>query len=697
MNLLSSLANVACSSSEHAPMPPENHLPQEAQSPPLDTPRLNVAHSLPLFPLSVSFAPVSALPERRCTKSPPPFPVRRLDDECRQCASSDCPICGELDYDLFIESAVFDVTEEEAPTAAILALREDPKIRGDVLRSDCRLKSLLGGYMEGRDSRTGDHPERDLEALSSSLRRSARLAAAKLTRTPKPDSPDTNPKPIMPARGGQKRKREAAQPRPWLDSRGDLVAPHNAWHYELPHSLPTRTTTALPTIPHPESYQSHPTLSAPARSLSHPSLPVRPAASSLRHPILHPSLPARPTPVAEDRTAKRFRPRGFVTSQMKVERTLSRGEYVASSSFSLLRDASFSLTGWQGLSPSLEAREEIDKLYPNGLNPYLQYFFPCYYLLRDSIKEERSTFFVDAEGIIFMYRSYRIAVLMDAADEIEEAHNILVGTDRTDPACIAHYRGGQRGDHIAIIFGHHRQSTKQPRLTKWHLDNLDRVEEFMKLPIVGAMIGLVTDIVTLVFPGVAARFLSDADWHEKRYGIKPMFGLFWNLCLNAWFPGQRRIHCRPHADKKNQIGVCVLLIYVLKTHRAFDHTKYTWLVIWEAGVAVELPPWTILIYPSALFYHFNIDVHDLKFVTTDGLVRPTPANSRPIVDGDDQGRGSFVIFNQSTMRTGPATGFDTLKEAKEAGHSGYTDFGKSAQEAFSRHAYFHKIPDQTPV
>jgi hypothetical protein len=80
----------------------------------------------------------------------------------------------------------------------------------------------------------------------------------------------------------------------------------------------------------------------------------------------------------------------------------------------------------------------------------------------------------------------------------------------------------------------------------------------------------VTDIVAQVFPGVAARFLADAAWHKERYGISPMFGLFWNLCLNAWFPGQGRIHCRPHADKKNQIGVYVLLIYELKTGREFS-------------------------------------------------------------------------------------------------------------------------------
>lgn len=44
----------------------------------------------------------------------------------------------------------------------------------------------------------------------------------------------------------------------------------------------------------------------------------------------------------------------------------------------------------------------------------------------------------------------------------------------------------------------------------------------------------------------------------------------------------------------------------------FNHGQRSWLVIWEAGVVVELPPWVLCIYPSSLFYHFNIDIHGMK-------------------------------------------------------------------------------------
>lgn len=66
----------------------------------------------------------------------------------------------------------------------------------------------------------------------------------------------------------------------------------------------------------------------------------------------------------------------------------------------------------------------------------------------------------------------------------------------------------------------------------------------------------------LAFPGIAKRFKRCAAWHKERHGIEPMFGLFWNFCLNGIFVDQKRVHCKPHADSKNPIGVCALMTYV---------------------------------------------------------------------------------------------------------------------------------------
>jgi hypothetical protein len=40
----------------------------------------------------------------------------------------------------------------------------------------------------------------------------------------------------------------------------------------------------------------------------------------------------------------------------------------------------------------------------------------------------------------------------------------------------------------------------------------------------------------------------------------------------------------------------------------FNHKAKSWLVIWEAGVIIEIPPWVLVLYPSSLFFHFNVDI-----------------------------------------------------------------------------------------
>ncbi|KAK6984027.1 hypothetical protein R3P38DRAFT_2663054 [Favolaschia claudopus] len=396
------------------------------------------------------------------------------------------------------------------------------------------------------------------------------------------------------------------------------------------------------------------------------------------------SEPERPLPKSKTRRGRR-------PPNHQLRRLLQRLEIITSVDFDFKRHSSFSTTGWNGIQPPLLARDEIRRLfrlYPDarGLYEYLQWFFPVPYIRNDDIKTERATFLVDKHGQIFFFRSFRAEWLMAKSKEVTEAINVLVGEDATDPQIKTNNAEGVRGPHWPIIIGHHRQSAKKPSLADWHKHNSRRVDEFMKLEIVQRIISWVSSVVEIVFPGVAERFRADAAWHKQRHGIEPMFGLFWNFCLNVVLPGQRRIHCDPHADMKNQIGVCVLLIYLLEGF-VFDDELYTWLVIWEAGVAVQLPPWTLAMYPSALFYHFNLDVHMIKFVTVEGKEHPTRQNSKPL-GGTNEGRGSMVFFNQSTMRQSAALGFDTVQEAKQAGLTGTVDFGTEANAAFNRFVTF---------
>ncbi|KAJ7844342.1 hypothetical protein B0H13DRAFT_2676202 [Mycena leptocephala] len=566
-----------------------------------------------------------------------------------------------------------DFDDGSAPPA-LMQDRCNTEFKGDIFHADCAMSDLLPAYLDGRDPLASDNPECDLDALHGRhfLRRSMRkrcetekarsaLAAACATRSLRSTTPRHS---CPPASHGVPGPRIQKRPRPITPASVVSQPPKRN------RSGLTKTASSLLQTPIGE-----PPIMSP------PSAPPKATASlSPQFPSFAP--PCRLHPVTR-----------FYVNYLWTRSSSCPSPYQESASWAAPR------SGWCGVAPPKGPRGEIDRGYSaqpdaRGLHRHIRYFYPASYTKKTNLKEERATFFVDRDGTIFMYRSYRVAFLMERAAEVEHAHNVLVGDDLSSPSVENKYWGGTRGDHMAIIIGHQRQSATRPRLTAWHEKHADRVDAFLDLPIVKAIIGLVSDIVRTIFPGVAARFTADAEWHRERYGIEPLFGLFWNLCLNAWFRGQKRIHCKPHADMKNQLGVCVLLIYILKCGKNFNHSQRTWLVIWEAGVVLELPPWTIAIYPSALFYHFNIDVHEIEFVTTDGNVRPTRENSTPIVDGDECGRGSFVFYNQSTMSQGPALGFDTVAMAQASGLSGKSDFGTSAQEAFERHVVFKCIsPD----
>ncbi|KAF9016483.1 hypothetical protein BDZ89DRAFT_1141424 [Hymenopellis radicata] len=114
--------------------------------------------------------------------------------------------------------------------------------------------------------------------------------------------------------------------------------------------------------------------------------------------------------------------------------------------------------------------------------------------------------------------------------------------------------------------------------------------------------------------------------------------MYWNWCLNS-------------VDTKNlALGICIVFVYGW-----FNHREMVWLVIWEAGICVELPPGVFLLYPSSLFFHFNVDLKDIEI----------PIPRRPEVSEEDwaegNGRGSVVWFNQqASMFQMSETGFETL-------------------------------------
>lgn len=228
-----------------------------------------------------------------------------------------------------------------------------------------------------------------------------------------------------------------------------------------------------------------------------------------------------------------------------------------------------------------------------------------------------------------------------------------------------------------------------------------------------------SSLVRLYFPAIADRYQQCINWHHLQTGTQAMFGLFFQFCVNGIFSGQKRVHCRPHTDSKNVIGVCLLMVYenpgkrpsVLRlleltsppADRPFDHRRRSWLVVWEPSVMLELPPWVAVLYPSALFLHFNIDLKgklsllssstsakftgfiiDVKLVTAPEGEIPTRENSEEI--GSEEGRGSIVFFNQASLFQSSETNSSTLKAAAAQGKVVTSDFVGTAQTLFTTYA-----------
>ncbi|KAJ7144662.1 hypothetical protein C8R44DRAFT_760252 [Mycena epipterygia] len=577
----------------------------------------------------------------------------------------------DFDYDVFLHFCENPVNPEldEAIGAEGLLERVCGGLKGDIVRADVSTAALLPLYLEGRDPLRGDYPARDLDALHPRyfLRSAARRNQDQGHFAP--NGAKSTAAPLLsagPSSSKQGRKRplpqDASTPaaerlKVYIDEEGDIRCPNGYWSYRK-REPPAKGTVKV-------------------------------------------EQPAKEK-VKRQRRGKGSRTtRGKVSTPHRIQCLLAKSEFLGAGSFSLADNGSFATTGWEGVPPPERAREEIQELYASqprarALYPWLRYFFPAEYKAKPNVRDERATFFVDRDGLIFLYRSYRASWLMtpQARAEFEHAHNLLVGKSTESSSLQQKCRSAQRGEHLPIILGHYRQSSKHPTFAGYHTEHMKVATEFINLPIIQRIIKFISDLVELVFPGVAARFKADAAWHKAKYDIEPLFGLFWNFCLNARFRGQRRIHCKPHADARNVIGICALLIYVLSDGDNFNDTQRTWLVLWEAAVAIQLPAWTAALYPSAILFHFNVDVDEIEFVTVDGTARPTRENSRPIVEGDECGRGSLVFFNESTMRHGPATGFNTLKEAKLKGFSGVIDPKLSMQEAFERYVTFVPItPD----
>lgn len=156
------------------------------------------------------------------------------------------------------------------------------------------------------------------------------------------------------------------------------------------------------------------------------------------------------------------------------------------------------------------------------------------------------------------------------------------------------------------------------------------------------------------------------------------------------------VFCDPHTDAKNAaVLVCAVLVYyygncklltvlytVVSPDIAAGETtadERIWLVFYEARLIMQVPAGVFVLYPSALFLHFNVHIEgeslgryiflflmvaDVLVYTKDGSP-PTRENAIPLRESNTEngGRGSMVWFTQASMLVSAELPTDSIKQA----------------------------------
>ncbi|KAK7049896.1 hypothetical protein VNI00_005326 [Paramarasmius palmivorus] len=337
--------------------------------------------------------------------------------------------------------------------------------------------------------------------------------------------------------------------------------------------------------------------------------------------------------------------------------------YVPQATFlDITKDARASGPMWSGLNVGRDARQLIaSQLNAGKVLPDLA---PVPY-------EGKETKITDGNRRLVIFRSAVTSAMKKTMPSICQDVDAFMSrtTAPTDKERERNLRGGQ----WFCIAGYDRNNKPIPKISRWHAAQKQPVDQFFKK---GRPFHYLTNVGCSLlqknFPGIYRRFLDCSEWMLEHHRLKAPYGVFFNFCLNGTRHGIERVHCKPHVDFKNvALGVCMVYVY-----GHFNHRERSWLVIWEAGIVLELPPGVFVLYPSSLFLHFNVDRSN--FVVTNGD-EPNACNSQPLCDCDDPhavhdeswdsatGRGSIVWFNQATMFQTSELGFPTVKAAKSAG------------------------------
>ncbi|KAJ3806980.1 hypothetical protein F5876DRAFT_80145 [Lentinula aff. lateritia] len=299
--------------------------------------------------------------------------------------------------------------------------------------------------------------------------------------------------------------------------------------------------------------------------------------------------------------------------------------HVSPGEFNIVEDSRISKPAWMGLKASADLRIPIQDsiLKPNTESAALLFkditLVPYVPHLALAVG--------DSLGRLFLYRSRLTTdMIKDLLPQVNAVVPKFVSAI-TKPFGQNDMLLNSRGEHWFSIAGHDRNNKSTPAATQFQQQNhLALTTLFQQGSVLQRLTAYGCEILKVHFPAIAKRYQDSINYMRLKYGIEAMFGLFFNFCLNAPRKGVKRVFCKPHVDWKNvAFGVCMIYVY-----GHFNHREKCWLVIWEAGIAIEIPPGVFMFYPSSLFLHFNVDLSHLRIFTTQNGERPTPDNSKPL-------------------------------------------------------------------
>ncbi|KAI0094143.1 hypothetical protein BDY19DRAFT_4601 [Irpex rosettiformis] len=277
-----------------------------------------------------------------------------------------------------------------------------------------------------------------------------------------------------------------------------------------------------------------------------------------------------------------------------------------------LEQAPISDKGWLGVDVKAMERNEIRDLLLTR-SPKLMNILASYKFVYYNASDQPATRILDASGRLFIYRSrlseWQRKLLPDLATAIKdftETTQVSEG-DRAN---------NKRGSHKFCIAGIDRQSKEKPAECSWHRkgQNSLALQKLFQTESMQAFNAIASNLVQNHFPKIALRMEKAHKVLQQKYNIPDsLFGLFHNFCINSpvFEEGIDDVFCTPHTDAQNAaILVCAVLVYYYgQCHTNAD--ERIWLVFWDTGIIMQVPAGVFVIFPSALFLHFNVHIEEM--------------------------------------------------------------------------------------